>query len=128
MYGQQPGAAFDYPYLITHDWDYGFRAQRLVDMIQNAPGKIDIPYIQSMQGDGLDANGPVFVPLLTGMRYEAPTQNGTIAMDLLSKWDYRDQADFGAAVFNAFWRNLIKNTFNDELPEQSPGRRRLTLE
>ena len=110
---------FDYPYLITHDWDYGFRAQRLVDMIQNAPGKIDIPYIQSMQGDGFDANGPVFVPLLTGMKYEGPTKNGAIAMDLLSKWDYRDQADSaGAAVFNAFWRNLIKNTFNDELPEQ----------
>ncbi len=29
----------DYPYLITHDWDYGFRAQRIVDMIKNAPGK-----------------------------------------------------------------------------------------
>ena len=110
---------FDYPYLVTKDWDYGFRAQRIVDMIKNAPGKIDIGYIQSMQGDGFDANGPAYVPLLSGLRYEAPTQNEAIAMDLLSKWDYQDQADSaGAAVFNAFWRNLIKNTFNDELPER----------
>jgi penicillin amidase len=110
---------FDYPHLITHDWDYGFRAQRIVDMISNAPGKIDIAYIQSMQGDGHDANGPTYVPLLTGLNYEAPTQNEAIAMDLLSNWDYQDQADSaGAAVFNAFWRNLIKNTFNDQLPER----------
>ena len=110
---------FDYPHLITHDWDYGFRAQRIVDMIQNAPGKIDIAYIQSMQGDGFDANGPTYVPLLTGLNYEAPTKNEAIAMDLLAKWDYQDKAgSAGAAVFNAFWRNLIKNTFNDELPER----------
>jgi penicillin amidase len=88
-------------------------------MIKNAPGKIDIAYIQSMQGDGFDANGPVYVPLLTGMKYESATKNGAIAMDLLSKWDYQDRAgSAGAAVFNAFWRNLIKNTFNDELPER----------
>ncbi len=44
----------DYPYLITTDWDYGFRANRIVDMIENAPGKIDIAYIQKMQGDNYD--------------------------------------------------------------------------
>jgi penicillin G amidase len=110
---------FDYPYLITKDWDYGFRAQRILDMIQNAPAKIDIPYIQSMQGDGFDANGPMYVPLLTALQYEAPTKNEAIAMDLISKWDHQAQADSaGAAVFNAFWRNLIKNTFNDQLPER----------
>ncbi|MEJ2599158.1 MAG: penicillin acylase family protein, partial [Anaerolineales bacterium] len=41
----------DYPHLITKDWDYGFRAERIVDMIQTAPGPIDIAYIQTMQGD-----------------------------------------------------------------------------
>ena len=49
---------WDYPYLITRDWDYGFRAQRIVDMIESASGKIDIAYFQSMQGDSFDANGP----------------------------------------------------------------------
>jgi len=41
---------WDYPYLITRDWDYGFRAQRIVDIIGNAPGKIDIAYMQSLMG------------------------------------------------------------------------------
>ena len=46
----------DYPYLITKDWDYGQRAARIVDMIQNAPGKIDAAYIQSMHGDSKNLN------------------------------------------------------------------------
>jgi len=40
----------DYPYLLSSEWDYGFRAQRIVDMIEAAPGLIDIAYIQQMQG------------------------------------------------------------------------------
>ena len=40
-------------------------------------------------------------------------------MDLLSKWDFQDRADSaGAAVFNAFWRHFLQNTFNDEMPEE----------
>ena len=108
-----------YSHWITRDWDYGFRAQRIVDMIENASGPIDVPYIQQMQGDSFDTNGPIFVPLLTGMGYEAETPNEAVAMDLLARWDYQDRADSaGAAVFNAFWRHFLQNTFNDEMPEE----------
>jgi penicillin amidase len=106
----------DYPYLITKDWDYGFRANRIVNMIKNAPAKIDIAYIQKMQGDAFDANGEVFVPLLVkaGLSPDlAP------ALNTLKSWDFQDRADStAAAVFNSFWRNLLQNTFNDELPER----------
>jgi penicillin G amidase len=44
----------EYPYFITYDWDYGFRADRIVNMIQSAPNKIDIAYIQKMHGDAYD--------------------------------------------------------------------------
>jgi penicillin G amidase len=112
-------APFDYPNLITTSWDYGFRAERIVDMIENAPAKIDIAFIQAMQGDSFDANGPVFVPLLTAMEYKAPSPNAAIAMDLLTTWDYQDRAgSAAAAVFNAFWRHFLQNTFDDELPER----------
>ena len=114
---------WDYPYLITRDWDYGFRAQRIVDLIEGAPGKIDIAYFQSMQGDSFDANATVFVPLLREVflqRHDPePTQNEMNAIGLLGKWDYQDRAgSAAAAVFNAFWRHLLQNTFNDDLPEE----------
>ena len=108
----------DYPYLITRDWSYGFRAQRIVDMIENAPDKMDITYIQNMQGDSFDANGPVFVPMLTQINFEDATTNEVAALDLLKNWDYQAEADSAAAaIFQAFWRQLLQNTCNDDLPE-----------
>jgi penicillin G amidase len=108
---------FDYPNLITHDWDYGFRAQRIVDLIENAPDKIDIAYIQSIQGDSFDSNAALFVPILLQM--DELSDNETHAQIALRDWNYQDRADSGAAaVFNSFWRHFLQNTFNDNLPEE----------
>ena len=105
-----------YPNLITRDWDYGFRARRIVDMIETAPGKIDSAYMQSMQADGFNASAATYVPLLLQM--DELTEAETHARQLLEGWDNQDQADSAAAaVFNAFWRHLLKNTFHDDLPE-----------
>ncbi|MBK8616344.1 MAG: penicillin acylase family protein [Anaerolineales bacterium] len=106
----------DYPYLITQDWDYGFRADRIVSMIENAPAKIDIAYIQQMHGDSFDANAETFVPILLDVELASDLNP---ALDTLKNWDFQDRIDStSAAVFNAFWRNLLQNTFNDELPER----------
>ena len=106
----------DYPYLITKDWDYGFRANRIAGMIKNAGGKIDIPYLQGMQADSYDALAAIFAPLLLDLN---PASDLAPALDTLKDWDYQDRADsISASVFNAFWRALLKNTFDDELPER----------
>jgi penicillin amidase len=108
---------WDYPYLITRDWDYGFRAQRIVDLIENAPGKIDIAYMQQMQGDSFDANGPMFVPML--LELSELSDNEAHAQNLLRDWDYQHRADSAAAaVFNAFGRHFLQNTFNDNMTEE----------
>jgi penicillin amidase len=107
-----------YPYLITKDWNYGFRAQRIVNMIENAPGPIDIPYIQQMQGDNYEANAETFVPLLMQLNLQPGTPNQAIALDLLKNWDYQARMNSApAAVFEVFWKNLLADTFNDDLPE-----------
>jgi penicillin amidase len=104
-----------YPYLITADWDYGFRANRIVEMITKSLGQIDIPYIQKMQGDNFESNGPILVPLLLALPAGQETSAG---IPLLKEWDNQAAASSGAAaVFEAFSRALVKNTFNDELPE-----------
>lgn len=110
---------WDYPYLITKDWDYGFRANRIVEMIKSAPGKIDKSYIQQMHGDSFDSNAEIFVPLLLGMDFKFAKETEAIAFDTLRNWDYQDHIDStAAAVFNAFWRAFVQNTFNDEMPEE----------
>jgi penicillin amidase len=108
-----------YPYLVTADWDYGFRANRIVEMIQNAPGKIDIAYIQKMQGDAYDASAAALLPIWSEINYKAASPNEAYALDLLQKWDDQSTADSkAAAVYQQFWWNLDQNTFNDDLPER----------
>ena len=106
-----------YPYFITNDWSYGFRARRIVDMIHEAPGPIDIPYIEKMQGDDKDLNAAYLVPLLLDTNLEDASLEQTRA--ILMDWDYQDRMDSApAALFNTFWRHLLIETFNDELPEE----------
>jgi len=107
-----------YDHFITTDWDYGFRANRVVEMIKSTPGKIDIAYFQEMQGDNYDASAETYVPLLLQMDAQFAKPTEAVAFDLLKDWDYQARADSSAAaVYETFWRHLLKNTFNDELPE-----------
>ena len=109
----------DYPYLVTYDWDYGYRAERIKEMIENAPGKIDIAYIQSMQGDAMDLGAQALLPIWKQIEYKAATPNQAIALDMLRTWDYQSKADSKpAAVYQWFWWNLVQNTLNDDLPER----------
>jgi len=109
----------DYPHFISLDWDYGFRAGRIVDLIESAPGKLDIPYFQKMQADSYDASAETYVPLLRQIDARFASPNEAIAFDLLKDWDYQARSDSSAAaVYAAFWKHLLKNTFDDELPER----------
>ncbi|MBK6646811.1 MAG: penicillin acylase family protein [Anaerolineales bacterium] len=111
---------WDYPYLITKDWDYGYRAQRIVDMIESAPGKIDKEYMQFMHGDGTDLNAQSIIPAWDEIKYSAANDNEAHALDLMQNWDTTCNADSKeCAVFQYFWWNLAQNTFNDDLPEKN---------
>jgi penicillin amidase len=107
----------DYPYLISTDYDHGFRAKRIVEMIENAPGKIDVAYIQEMQGDNYDGGAPYILPHLLGMKFDA--SNLTEGLALFKNWDYQASADSApAAIYEAFWRNLLAETYDDNVPER----------
>ncbi|MBV9384951.1 MAG: penicillin acylase family protein [Chroococcidiopsidaceae cyanobacterium CP_BM_ER_R8_30] len=54
----------DYPYLITSEWDYGYRAQRVVDMIKQKMHLINFTDIKQMQGDNKHLNTEVMIPIL----------------------------------------------------------------
>lgn len=105
----------DYPHLITTEWDYGQRAARIVEMIQNAPGKIDANYIQSMHGDSKSLNAEALVPVLLSVNLDP--ELASIRDQYLTSWDYQERADsVPAAIFEAFWWELLMHTFSDDLP------------
>lgn len=107
----------DYPYMISQEWDYGYRAERIVEMIEGAPGPIDISYIQQIQGDNKDLNADVLLPILM----QLPLEDARLedARSLLQGWDGQAGMDSSAAaVFEVFWKNLLAATFHDDLPEE----------
>jgi penicillin amidase len=106
----------NYPYLIATVFAHGYRAQRIVDMIENAPGLIDIEYIQKMQGDNKDLNAetlvPIFLQVPVGVENEEYRQ-------LLEDWDYQAHMDSpAAALFEVFWKNLMALTFEEYLSDE----------
>lgn len=108
-----------YPYLISNDYDLGYRADRITDMIENAPGKIDLAYIQAMQGDSFDGGAQYVLPVLLELDFKSATPNQAIALEMLKNWDYQASANSTpAAIYEVFWKNLLANTFNDEVPER----------
>ncbi len=106
----------EYPYLITEEWSRGFRAQRIVDLLEAAPGPVNVDYIKKMQGDNYDLIAETLVPHLLDLELSDPElQNVQL---LLKHWDYQADMDSApAAFFMTFWQNLINNTFQDDLPD-----------
>ncbi|HEX6077916.1 MAG TPA: penicillin acylase family protein [Micromonosporaceae bacterium] len=103
----------DYPYLITRDWSYGYRSQRIIDLITRHTRPIDVTATEGMQFDNHNGGAPVLVPHL--LRVAVP-QRARQARDLLVGWDFQQPAGSApAAFYNAVWRHVLLRTF-EELP------------
>lgn len=108
--------SWDYPYLITTDWDYGFRAKRIVELIESAAEPIDIEFFKNIQGDNYDASAAILVPLL--LRTELEDPNLDQYRSILINWDYQDDMNSAAAaLYSSFWKSFLANTFGDDLPD-----------
>jgi penicillin G amidase len=112
----QPVTSEAYPFLISDDVDYGQRAQRIRDLVEQA-GSLDAEAMAEIQMDTYNSNAEVLVPALLAVGETADYYRD--GLDLLRHWDYTQPPDSAAAAyFNAVWRNLLRLTFHDELPEE----------
>lgn len=111
-----------YGYQIADTWAYGDRAQRIQDMLLNSSGPLDVAAFQQMHGDSYSLLAEDLVPVLMQVALEnAELEN--VRATVLGNWDYRfDGESGGAALFAAFWKHLLRETFVDNLPEGfTPG-------
>ncbi|WSG19304.1 penicillin acylase family protein [Nonomuraea sp. NBC_01738] len=111
-----------YPPLLTKDWSYGYRSQRILDRLDQEikKGKVDAATMSRIQQDTHNGFATTLVPALMKIDVAGPAVQ---ARELLKDWDGEQGLDSApAAYFNAVWGNLLKNTFDDDLPEASrPG-------
>jgi len=102
-----------YPAHLTDDWAYGYRSQRIGELIGQAGGGITVDAVSRMQFDNRNNMAPTLVPALLA----APAASRVAkARELLRGWDFQQPRSSAAAAFyNATWRHLMLRTF-DELP------------
>ncbi|MEH2181593.1 penicillin acylase family protein [Nostoc sp.] len=107
----------EYPYLITTDWVYGYRAKRIVEMISQQTEAISLKDVQQIQGDNRNLNAQTLVPLLQSITVDTPRLQA--AQKLLQDWNLQlGMTSPAAALFEVFWKHLLEDTFYDQLPEK----------
>ena len=106
-----------YPYYIGDSFDYGYRSQRIRDLLERTP-KLTVGDMAKIQLDTFSALAEKLTPVL--LKVQLPTPYYRTAQDLLQGWDYHQSADSpAAAYFNAVWKSLLAKTFHDQLPKEA---------
>ncbi|MEV7430192.1 penicillin acylase family protein [Nocardioides sp. NPDC092400] len=106
----------DYPYALTEDWDRGYRAQRIRDLLEEE-GELTVEEMLDLQLDDLNPMAGTLVPYLLDI--DLRPGYASDGQELLADWDGSQPADSApAAYYNVVWRNLLERTFHDELPEE----------
>jgi penicillin amidase len=106
-----------YPYLLTKDWDYGYRSTRIREVL-SAEGELSVQEMSALQLDTTNPMAETLVPYLLDI--DVPGGYYRNAQDLLRDWDFTSPADSApAAYFNVVWRNLLALTFHDELRQRT---------
>lgn len=112
----------DYPYGLTNDWDYGWRAARITDLIQRKAAAAPLT-TDDMRDIQVDAQFWMGKRLATAY---ADLQTGDAATDsalaLLHDWDAQNSADSAAAAYaNVLWDELVSNMFVRERDVPAPA-------
>ncbi len=115
----------DYPYFISADWAPGYRARRIVEMIE-ADESITVEDVMTMHGDNVVVYAQDILPFLL----QLPTTDAkqAQALDYLRDWDFNaERESVPAAIFESLRIHLVDRVYGDELGEQLLRRSRSDL-
>ena len=112
----QPIVDGGYPGFIGIDHAYGYRAQRIAELLQQTDA-LTVQDMVDIQLDDFDASAEAVV----GAVLELPPSPGVATIqEALAAWVDGGAAmgpdSSGAAAYGAVWRHLLAKTFDDELP------------
>ena len=105
----------DYPYFIAQEWDPGYRAERIIDLL-SAYGDdgLGVDELRQVQVDGAPLRARDIVPLL---RHAAPTtQDGATIAARIASWDGAcEVGSMGCAAWSAWEYRVLRDLFDDDL-------------
>lgn len=102
-----------YPYLLSDEWDPGFRAQRIQQLLATRE-RWSATDLAAVQSDERDLAADRFLSFLRTLA--ARSDEAASAQLLLRQWDGAMRADSAAAaIYQAWFRNMVRRTFRDKL-------------
>ncbi len=111
-----PVVSLNYPRDLVMNPDHGYRARRIVDMIEGGDG-FTFNDMKKMQGDNLSLSALEIMPYMQSLSFE--DDGAEDALESLLEWDGRMEMESGrAALYAYFWVALIEGIFRDELPKR----------
>ncbi len=113
--------------VISQEWEYGYRGQRIVDMV-SATAAHTAETVAEIQGDNHNLKAEELLPYLLNL--EPEDADLAEAVQWLAEWNLQNTMDDPqsdppaaprAALFEAFWVALVDNLWNDQLGFASDG-------
>lgn len=105
----------DYPYYLGDSWSYGYRSQRIADLLRRQQ-QLGVDDMARIQLDARNGFAPTFIPYLLDIFM--PSQYLAAGQRLLEHWNFQQHPESSAAAYyNAVWRNTLSLTFHDQLQE-----------
>ncbi|WP_396652595.1 penicillin acylase family protein [Microbacterium sp. Se5.02b] len=116
----------DYSYFLSRDWDYGYRAARITDLIERRAAAAPLT-AQDMRDIQMDEEMWIGTQLAAAMGdIDVSGAGPTEAVELLRSWDAQNSASSPAAAYaNVLWSTLVQNIFAEReqpLPIDGQGR------
>ncbi|MCO5193419.1 MAG: penicillin acylase family protein [Anaerolineae bacterium] len=105
-----------YPYTMALYWADGDRAQRIVDMVEDAlaAGPISAETYHAMHNDNYELLADSYMPLIAQLASDDAQM--TEVLTRLRQWDRQLDADsVPAAIFQVFYMHLAQRVLTDEL-------------
>ncbi|MGB0383431.1 MAG: penicillin acylase family protein [Ardenticatenaceae bacterium] len=107
----------DYPYFLSSDWAPPYRAERIVELIEEMSSngqKISLEDMIRIQADQRSAQARELLPLL--LELEPTDQRQTEALEYLQAWDGESSADsISTTIYQAWFMHLGRTVFEDDL-------------
>ncbi|MGZ8606390.1 MAG: penicillin acylase family protein [Actinomycetota bacterium] len=91
----------DYPHLVGRDFHSPFRARRIVELIEGAPGPLTVRDVASFQTDVRSLPALALLPRLSAL--DADGEDERWALEQVRAWDGDQRADSTAAAIYNTW-------------------------
>jgi len=110
---------YNYPYYLSESFWPSFRASRINEILENK-NQVSLNDMTLLQLDNTNMLAKAILPyMLSQINSQILNQDELEILDIIKNWDYfNNKNSIGASIFDAWYKQIEKNTWIDDLGEK----------